>query len=380
MDFETVSNEIKTAIEEIRTRQNDGASKAEVEAMNATIKTLQDELAAVQTKMLRPQVSDTEKKEGLASDDYKAAFEHYLRTKDDSRIREFKTISQYSTTDGEGGYMVPEVIQSTIITNLTAMNPIRQYANVVQVASGVTSFPFAGDSISAGMIAEAGTHTATTAAAITTTSIETKDFYVNFPVSNKQLSSVSNLSAWVADQCSRKLAEYEGTQFINGTGATIYVQGICATGNGVTPVATAAASGVIAESDLIDLFYSLKQGYRQNAVWLMSGAIAAKVRKLKDATGAYLWDRSLAPGQPSTLLGRPVVECDSMATTLAANGYLVAIADLGAGYAIVDQPSFGLQVNPYAAMGFTSFQISKYTGAAVVQPEAIKILKASAGA
>ena len=36
------------------------------------------------------------------------------------------------------------------------------------------------------------------------------------------------------------------------------------------------------------------------------------VRKLKDGAGHYLWQPSLAAGEPSTLMGFPVSECEEM--------------------------------------------------------------------
>jgi HK97 family phage major capsid protein len=59
--------------------------------------------------------------------------------------------------------------------------------------------------------------------------------------------------------------------------------------------------------------YGLLAPYGQNATWLMSSLTAAFLTKIKDADGNLIWRESLIPGQPSTLLGRPVEIDEGMA-------------------------------------------------------------------
>lgn len=376
-NIDVITAEIKTAVGEIKAAQADGATKSELAEKTVQLDEMKARLDAMETKMNRPATSIDEKA-GVENVEYKAAFDKYLRSGDD---RELKTISEMNTTNANGGYTITPTMAKEIVVNIHTTNPVRKYANVLQVGNGVLAVPFAGNGLTAGIIGEAATHTATTADDISLITIATKDFYVNFPVSNKLLADSSiDIAAYIAKEAGRAIGSVEGVQFITGNGLTINCQGICVTGNGITPVDTIAASGVIAETDLFALYYSLKQEYRANAVWMASPILLAAIMKLKDGTGAYLWQRSMAEGQPDTLLGRPVIECESMASTYTNDNYLVAFGDLSSGYQIIDNAGINILVNPYAAMGFTSFQVTKYTGAAVLKPEAIKILSASAGA
>ncbi len=45
---------------------------------------------------------------------------------------------------------------------------------------------------------------------------------------------------------------------------------------------------------LIDLIYSLGAEYRSNASFLMNSKTAARVRKMKDADGRFLWTDALS--------------------------------------------------------------------------------------
>jgi HK97 family phage major capsid protein len=62
--------------------------------------------------------------------------------------------------------------------------------------------------------------------------------------------------------------------------------------------------GTITFDDVIDLYYSLKVPYRENAVWLMSEEACSELKKFKTHSGFYLWDKST--GKPDLFLGKPV--------------------------------------------------------------------------
>ena len=51
---------------------------------------------------------------------------------------------------------------------------------------------------------------------------------------------------------------------------------------------------------LIDLVYTLKSGYRQNAHWVMNRTTQAAIRKLKDADGNYIWQPAAVAGEPAS--------------------------------------------------------------------------------
>lgn len=77
---------------------------------------------------------------------------------------------------------------------------------------------------------------------------------------------------------------------------------------------TGAASGTLGNQlsasqgadTLIDLFHSVLPEYRSNASWLLGDSTAALVRKIKDSTGNYIWERSIQVGNPPTIEGRPI--------------------------------------------------------------------------
>jgi HK97 family phage major capsid protein len=107
----------------------------------------------------------------------------------------------------------------------------------------------------------------------------------------------------------------ENTAFFTGTG-TGQPQGITV---GATLGVTCASATLITADEIIDLYYSLPEQYRMNAVWMMNPATEQFIRKLKFTAGTndYLWSPGFSE-RPATILGRPVFTAAGMPTIAAA--------------------------------------------------------------
>ena len=64
---------------------------------------------------------------------------------------------------------------------------------------------------------------------------------------------------------------------------------------------TTADSAIISFDEIISLYFSLKDEYRNNAVFIMHDNTAMLLRTLKDTSGSYLWNSS-----DNTIFGKPV--------------------------------------------------------------------------
>lgn len=99
--------------------------------------------------------------------------------------------------------------------------------------------------------------------------------------------------------------------------------------NGVVTAASSAVTGTAAGGiptgdNIVDLYYSLDGAVRaSNAfAFMASPTTIASIRKIKDTTGQYIFQPSLAAGTPDTLLGRPLVENPAMASGTSAKSIL----------------------------------------------------------
>ncbi|HGJ5878003.1 MAG TPA: phage major capsid protein [Arsenophonus nasoniae] len=124
---------------------------------------------------------------------------------------------------------------------------------------------------------------------------------------------------------------------------------------------------------LIDLKFTLKNKYRKNAVWVMNSNTAAKVQKLKNGNGDYIWRERLQVGDPDSLLGLSVHYLEFM------NDDVIALGDFKRGYTIVYHQT-GTRTRPdnITEPGFIKIHTDKYLGGGLVDSNAIKVLEVKA--
>jgi HK97 family phage major capsid protein len=111
------------------------------------------------------------------------------------------------------------------------------------------------------------------------------------------------------------------TALTTGTGSDAPNGVVTASTLGVTGT---AAAGLPTGDNIIDLYYSLDGAVRaaSNFAFMASPTTISSIRKLKDTTGQYLFQPSLAAGTPDTLIGRPLIENPAMASGTSAKSIL----------------------------------------------------------
>jgi HK97 family phage major capsid protein len=106
----------------------------------------------------------------------------------------------------------------------------------------------------------------------------------------------------------------------------------------------------------------------------MNSSTAAEIRKFKTSTGAFLFQPSLAAGQPATLLGYPLIEAEDM-PDIAASSLSIAFGNFKAGYVIAERNATTILRDPFTHKPYVHFYATKRIGAQVVNSESIKLLK-----
>lgn len=96
---------------------------------------------------------------------------------------------------------------------------------------------------------------------------------------------------------------------------------VSAAGNGGTATGTAGNSTLdtfFGPADVIDLKYSVAQGYRARGTYMVSTTALQKMRKFRDNNRNFLFQPSLTAGVPDTFDGSRVVENPDMAAVASA--------------------------------------------------------------
>ena len=309
-------------------------------------------------------------KVGRASDAYKDAFWRSLRNETNYEIRN----ALREGVDSDGGYLVPDTFEHTLIQALNEENVIRQLAHTFTTSSGAHAIPIAGSRSKATWVAEEQEIPETTDT-FTQKTITAHKLTALIKISEELLNdSAFDLESYIASEFARKISDAEEEAFItgNGTGKPF---GILHDKEGAEVGITAAAANAITTNELIDLYYSLRSPYRKRAVWIMNDATVNMIRKLKDGNGQYIWSPGITTNDTDTILGRKVYTTTCMPTAKT-GAKTVAFGDLDF-YWIGDREgiSFKRLNELYATKGQVGFLATKRLDARLILPETIKVLK-----
>ena len=321
-------------------------------------------------------MTEPEDSTGRASKGYKKNFWNAMRRK---QMTPDMVNALQIGTDSEGGYLVPDEYEKTLVEALEEENIFRKLAHVISTSSGDRKIPVVASKGSASWVDEEGT-IPDSDDAFNQVSIGAYKLGTLIKVSNELLNdSVFNLESYISKEFARRIGSKEEDAFFNGNGTGKPVGIFNATGGAEIGVTAASATAITAD-EIIDLFYSLKAPYRKNAVWILNDATIKAIRKLKDNNGNYLWQPSLTAGTPDTILGRPVYT-SSYVPTIAAGAKTIAFGDFSY-YWIADRAgrNFKKLTELYAANDQTGFVATQRVDGKLILPEAIKVLKMKATA
>ncbi|WP_205481033.1 phage major capsid protein [Sphingomonas arenae] len=323
--------------------------------------------------------------DGVKSAETSAFVERFLRRGIESGL-EAKSLD--NATVGAGGFAIPREIDERIDRALVAISPIRAIANVVRVGSSNYRKLITTGGAPSGWVGLEATRPETGTPSFTEIVPASGELYANPAASQHMLDDgMFDVEDWLANEIATEFARAEGAAFVKGTGTNQPLGFLsspnAATADGARPMGTlqAIGTGVAGafpatnpQDKLVDLVQSLRQPYRQGAVFVMNSATAAAVRKMKTADGAFIWQPGLAAGQPSTLLGYPVVEAEDM-PDIGANSLSIAFGNFKAGYIIAERGETSILRDPYTRKPYVYFYATKRVGGQVVNSEAIKLLK-----
>ena len=181
-----------------------------------------------------------------------------------------------------------------------------------------------------------------------------------------------DMPAFLSEAFAEQIASTEENAFINGNGVDM-PKGLLASSSAEIGV-TAQATDVITAEELISLYYSLDEKYRQHAVFMMHDDTAKALRLLKDESGHYLWREALG-GEPDRLLGRPVYISRFM-PKMAAGVKPVLFGDLSK-YWIGERGNRSLTRYDelFADQGQTGYRMIEFVDGKLILPEAVKVIQ-----
>ena len=316
-------------------------------------------------------------KTGRAASEYKRAFWNAMRNRAGEGLDPVVKNALQIGTDTEGGYLVPDEFERTLVDALEEENIFRKLAKVVTTSSGDRKIPVVASKGTASWIDEEGA-VPESDDSFGQVSIGAYKLGTLIKVSEELLNdNVFNLETYIATEFARRIGNKEEDAFFTGDGSGKPTGILSATGGAQLGVTTAGAAAITLD-EILDLFYSLKASYRNKAVFVMNDATVKAIRKLKDSQGQYLWQPSIQAGTPDTIVNRPLYT-SAYVPAIAAEAKTIAFGDFGYYWVADRQGRVFKRLNElYAATGQIGFMATQRVDGKLILPEAIKVLQMKA--
>lgn len=323
----------------------------------------------------KPLGGSVDERTGRATDEYRSNFWNLMRTK--SPMPQVVDALRIGS-DTEGGYLVPDEYERTLVEALQEENIFRSLAHIIRTASGERKIPVVSSKGTASWIEEGGAFPESddTFGQVT---IGAYKLGTTIKISEELLNdSVFDLENYIAREFARRIGTKEEEAFFTGDGSGKPL-GVLADKGGAEIGVTAASATAITSDELLDLYYSLLSPYRKKAVWVVNDSTIKAIRKLKDNNGQYLWQPGLIANAPDTILGRPV-KTSAFMPSIAAGAKSIIFGDFNY-YWIADRQgrTFKRLNELYATTGQVGFLASQRVDGKLILPEALKVLKQKAG-
>lgn len=317
---------------------------------------------------------------------YKSGLQTYLR-KGEKLLEGTEAKAMSVGGDPDGGYLVTPDMGGRIVSKVYETSNIRQIASVQVIGTDALEGIEDLDEAGAGWVGETATRSDTDTPQVGKWKIEAFEMYAMPKATQKLLDDASvSIEAWLAGKVADRLGRLENAAFVTGNGV--------GKPRGFTSYTTAADTGAVAwgqighivsgangslasADNLINLVYALKDAYLGNARFVTRRSVISLVRKLKSAVdGQYYWQPALVAGEPERIMGYPVTRAEDM-PALATNSLSLGFGDFRTAYQIVDRTGIRVLRDPYTDKPYVKFYTTKRTGGAVVNFEAIKLMKFS---
>ena len=336
-----------------------------------------DKLLSIQTNSSmnkRTIVDDLE----TSNNELRDKVDNWLRTGKYDEIRE----TLQAGTDAGGGYTIaPQYLVKEIIKGLDSSVEVRKRAYIIPAMNGYASIgipTLENDFDDLDWTAEIAEVTEDKNMSFGKREMKPNQLTKLVKVSKKLVRDSSiDIQNLIKERIAYKLAATLEKNYLygNGTGKPLGIFAQTSDNSTSIPtdrdIAVGTATAAITYDGLVDAVSGLKSGYKHGAVWMLNRKAVAALRKLKDKQDRPIWNESLQAGQPSMLLGIPVVQNDFIEDKLESTQYFGFLANLSH-YWIMDSLSMELQVlyELYSATNQVGFQVGYYGDGAPVQKEA----------
>jgi HK97 family phage major capsid protein len=382
-------NEFKATIEANLGAKADSAEvQGKLDAINGTLNTLE---AALNAAALQAAGAQMHGGRGAPVDpEYTGTFASFLRgggREDEAKLGAAqKAGPRAAMSEGvpaDGGLLTPVEWDRTISGRLKLITPMRQEATVISISKAGFTKLFTDRAVGSGWVGETASRPATATPTFTALPFGLGQIYANAAASQDVLDDAEiDLESWLTGEIETEFSRQEGIAFVAGDGVNkpfgllSHVAGQPQAARhpwGAIASLTSGAAAAFTTDKVVDTMYALPAIYTPNAKFYTNRSSLGAIRKLKDGQGNYIWQPTFVAGQPSTLVGYPVVDMPDMPNATAGQ-IAMLFGDMRETYLVIDRIGFRILRDPYTNKPYICFYCTKRVGGGVKNPDAMKAI------
>lgn len=398
-------NEFKAAHEEkiagISKKFDDVITTEKMERVEARISDLVTALDDANSRMAAMSVgAGGDDKNELSAEDreYQAKFDGWFRDGDGENalkamVREGNISAAYSVgSDPDGGLTAPVEWDRTITDQRVEVSPMRRFATVQNVTGSGFKRLYNMHGTTAGWVGETDARAETAGSKLREYAFGFGEIYA-MPAATQTIleDSAIDIAAWLGGEVNTEFARQEGISFVVGDGINkpkgflmfdAAAEAALPEANRhplgpVQEIVTGSAADITADG-IIDLVYGLPEDRSVGAALFGNRKTHAKIRKMKDGQGNYLWQPPFQAGQPAQVLGNPFNELAGM-PDVAANAIPLVFGNMAEAYRIFDRVGMSILRDPYTKKPYVLFYTRKRVGGGLWNPEWLRYHRVAAG-
>ena len=390
-DLDTVTEALSAKFNEMKDT-NDKELSAVKSELKGEAEKFAHEVKALQT--LKDEIDESLKKQnrmgsnhGKEVDEHKDAFIKFVKSGRDDGLQELEMKALNLGAGEDGGFAVPEQLDTDISSTLRDMNVMRQAATIITIGGADYKKLFNVHGTSSGWVGETDPRPATDAPKLKEITPFMGEIYANPQATQRMLDDVFfNAETWLSQEIADEFAEQEEVAFTTGNGTnkpkgflayTSTTEADAARAFGSLQHKLAAGTSAFTADEIKAMPFLLRAAYRRGAAFMGNGNTLAQAMLLKDSNGQYIWRPGLDQGVPALLGGYSYLENEAMPDQ-AANAKALAFGNFKRGYTIVDRMGTRVLRDPLTNKPYVGFYTTKRVGGMVTDSNAIKLMQMAA--
>lgn len=226
-----------------------------------------------------------------------------------------------STVPADGGFLIPEILRSEIMTLMLEDAVVRPYATVIPMDSLKVPIPAVDETTRVGSIygginfswtAEGGAGV-DSSAKFAQVVLDAKKLFGYAAVPRELMADSPAFDAWFGQKFPQAAGYQEDDAFLNGTGAE-QPMGVLTSGNSALISVNPATSSKVAYDDIVQMYARMYPASHRRAIWICAPDVLPQLMELTFTPSGgttpvpvMLWQPNAQAVPTPTILGRPLV-------------------------------------------------------------------------